>query len=106
MRIGRTLGLIMLVVFDAAFIGIMFLFGQIWGWVASGITVLIIGFEIYGVTVGWKQKDGTRLKKTISQMYWRFGAKNQVWATIGVISFGLSMLGLCIHLLDFDKEKE
>lgn len=102
----RTVGLCMLIGFDAAFIAICWFFGGFpWNWVAIGITLLIVGFEIWGVTIGWKQKDGTYLKKTISQMFWKWGADRPVWATLGVVSFGLSMLGLCIHLIAFnDKE--
>jgi hypothetical protein len=102
----RTIGLFMLIGFDVAFIAICFMGGFPWNYLAIGITALIVSFEIYGVAIGWKQKDGTRLKKTISQMYWRWGADKPTWATVGVITFGLSMLGLCLHLIAFDQNKD
>ncbi len=101
----RTVGLCMLIGFDALFILCGFMGGFPWNYVAIGITLLICSFEVYGVTIGWKQKDGTRIKKTISQMYWNFGSEHKTWATLGVVSFGLSMLGLCIHLIDFNKHE-
>lgn len=98
-KVLKTAGLIMLIAGDVAGLIISICFHIVPLIVLHVlITAGVIGIEVWGVTIGWKQPDGTYLKKTLSQMFWIWGQDVPVWAYLWIGSFLFAMLGLGIHL--------
>jgi hypothetical protein len=86
----RTVGLIGLIVFDAALIATMFIAREYyWAFFFISITAAVGIFEgLAYLTTG----------KTISTQYKDFFKKNALLAAMGLIFFGLAMASLILHL--------
>ena len=91
----RTIGLWILIICDAALLTILGI-TQEWVWFIffMGITLWTVGFEIWGVTIGFPNKDGVWVKQTISNRYKDY-IKRVGW--VGYVVLGLflaAMFGL------------
>lgn len=95
----RTVGLWILILGDLGMLSI-WAYNHQWVWfsVGLGITLWIVGWEIFGSTVGFKQPDGTRKKMTISTAYRNYLEVTGAQGYMALFCFIAAMLGLGIHL--------
>lgn len=96
----RTLGLWLLIVCDLALLAILFFTKEyVWFTTFTGITLWIVGLEIYGMTIGFKNKDGVLEKKTISTTYKQYIQRVGWIGYVVLVLFLLAMFGLAgMHL--------
>jgi hypothetical protein len=101
-RLWGSIGLWMLIVFDILLLSFLtWTHNWIWLSVFGGITLWIVIWEIVGVTIGFKQPDGTRKKETISTYYGEY-LKRVGWKGYMALTFFLmAMIGLFIHLVAY-----
>jgi len=93
--ITRTVGLWVLILADAALIGLLFWKNQIeWATFVCAITVAVLVWEL--VTY-------IRRKKTISTVWkdWILAEGQEFYARLGILLFWLAMTGLAVHLWFF-----
>lgn len=96
----RTVGLWILILFSAGAIAVCYLKGNwIWGHILSGIAVWIVGWEVWGLTIGFPDENGVWTKRTISTEWKKWTIRVGWWGYLALFFFvGAMALGLAPHL--------
>lgn len=95
----RTFGLWVLILGDGGLLFWLYATGNfIWLVVFGVITLWIVAAEVYGLTVGYVDYDGTRKKMTISTSYKRYVERVGWIGYVPLALFWLAMSGLVLHL--------
>lgn len=96
----RTVGLWILIVFDIAFLSIAWVQqNYVWFIFVLGISLWTVAFELFGLTVGFPDKDGVWRRQTISTVYKKWIMRVGWWGYLALFCFGMAMLpGLVLHL--------
>lgn len=90
-KVYKTVGLVMLIVFDIALLTTLAFYKQ-WYWTFFFATVT----STVGLFEGLSKLE---VGKTISQQFYKFRDEHPVASLLALVFFALSMAGLFIHLV-------
>lgn len=97
--IARTVGLWVLILASLACIVLWFFTKEIiWPGTIIPIFVWIVGKEIWGVLVGFRNESGKLEKMTISTAYKRYIQRVGWIGYVPLVLFWIAMTGLVVHL--------
>lgn len=97
--IARTVGLWVLILFDAGMLTTLFLtHNYVWFGVFLLITLWIVAAELWGMIVGYVDYEGNRKRMTISTNYKLYIQKVGWIGYVPLVLFWIAMTGLVVHL--------